>query len=229
MHKKLFSAMLFVCTTAIIGGTSISASAQLAGSTTNVGIAAIELREVVAMGWSAKKSILGKTVYNENNERVGKVMDLIISPDRKVSYVIIGAGGFIGIGRNDVAIPASQLQDMGGKLVLPGATKEAVKAMPRFEYTNDGEKLIRYLDQADQDIAKGKAQLSALNDKAKVAAADAKVAIDAQSATLRSDLKIAEDKLVELKRAGKSKWKAFEADTNAAIARLRLSIDRALG
>ncbi len=228
MHKKLFNAMLFVCTSAIIGGTAIPAYAQQAGSTT-IGIAAIELRELVAMGWSAKKSILGKTVYNENNERVGKVTDLIISPDKKLSYIIIGAGGFIGIGRHDVAIPAAQIQDLGEKLVLPGATKDAVKAMPRFEYTNDGAKLIRYLDQADEDIAKGKAKLAALNEKTKVAAADTKVALDAQIVSLRADLKVAEDKLIELKRAGKSKWKTFEADTNAAIARLRLSIDRAIG
>ncbi len=228
MHKKLFSAMLFVCSSAMIGGASISAHAQLAGSTT-LGVGAVELREVVAMGWSVKKSILGKTVYNENNERVGKVMDLIISPDKKLSYVIIGAGGFIGIGRNDVAIPASQLQDVGEKLVLRGATKDAVKAMPKFDYANDGERLVRYLDQADQDIANAKVKLAAVNEKAKVAAADAKVALEAQGATIRADLKIAEDKLIELKRAGQSKWKTLEADTNAAIARLRLSIERAIG
>lgn len=228
MRKKLFSNMLFVCVTGVISGASILAHAQLAGSTT-LGVGAVELREVVATGWSVKKSILGKTVFNENNERVGKVMDLIISPDKKLSYVIIGAGGFIGIGRNDVAIPASQLQDMGEKLMLRGATKEAVKAMPKFDYANDGERLVRYLDQADQDIAKAKVKLAAVNEKAKIAAADAKVALEAQSAVIRADLKIAEDKLVALKRAGQSKWKTFEADTNAAIARLRLSIERAIG
>jgi len=51
-----------------------------------------------------------------------------------VSYAIIGAGGFLGVGRHDVAIPVSQLKEEGGKFILAGATKEAVKAMPEFDY-----------------------------------------------------------------------------------------------
>jgi sporulation protein YlmC with PRC-barrel domain len=89
----------------------------------------------VAVGWSAKKQVLGKTVYNEGSEKVGVIDDLIIAPDRAVSFAIIGAGGFVGLGRHDVAIPVTQLkQTDDGKIVLPGATKQAIKAMPRFEY-----------------------------------------------------------------------------------------------
>jgi len=89
---------------------------------------------VVAKGWSAKKQILGKEVYNDKNQKVGKVDDLIIAPDSAVSYGIIGAGGFLGIARHDVAIPAKQFQIEKGKIMLPGASKEAIKAMPKFEY-----------------------------------------------------------------------------------------------
>ena len=88
----------------------------------------------MAVGWSAKKHILDKDVYNDSNEKVGKVEDLIIAPDKAVSYAIIGVGGFLGIDRHDVAIPAGQLKLEGNKLVLPGATKEALKALPKFEY-----------------------------------------------------------------------------------------------
>jgi hypothetical protein len=108
-------------------------SAQVAGST-SLGVTTEELR-AVTLGWSAKKQILRKIVYNENNEKVGIIDDLIIAPDRAVSFAIIGAGGFVGLGRHDVAIPVTQLkQTEDGKFVLPGATKQAVKAMPRFEY-----------------------------------------------------------------------------------------------
>jgi hypothetical protein len=77
---------------------------------------------------------MGQSVYNEQNQRVGKIDDLIIAPDTAVSFVIVGAGGFVGLGRHDVAIPVSQLKQQNGKFVLPGATKEAIKALPRFEY-----------------------------------------------------------------------------------------------
>lgn len=35
-----------------------------------------------------------------------------------------------------VAIPVTQIKDEGGKFVLPGATKEAIKALPKFEYAS---------------------------------------------------------------------------------------------
>ena len=107
-------------------------AAQVAGSTT-LGVTVEELR-AVAIGWSAKRQILGKPVYNEKNVRVGRIDDIIVTPERAVSYVIVGAGGFVGLGRHDVAIPVNQLQEQDGKYVLPGATKEAIKALPKFEY-----------------------------------------------------------------------------------------------
>lgn len=108
------------------------AAAQVAGSTT-VGVAVEEMK-AVALGWSVKKQILGQSVYNEQKQRVGKIDDLIVAPDTSVSFAIIGAGGFVGLGRHDVAIPVGQLKQQDGKFVLPGATKEAIKALPKFEY-----------------------------------------------------------------------------------------------
>jgi sporulation protein YlmC with PRC-barrel domain len=106
--------------------------AQVAGSTV-IGVASAELREVAA-GWSAKRQVLGKTVFNDNNEKIGKIDDIVIAPDKSVSYAIIGTGGFLHIGRHDVAIPVSQLKQAGGKFVLAGASKETLKAMAPFEY-----------------------------------------------------------------------------------------------
>ena len=50
--------------------------AQVAGSTF---VAAAELRDV-AMGWSAKRQVLGQPVFNDLNERIGDVDDIIIAP-----------------------------------------------------------------------------------------------------------------------------------------------------
>lgn len=106
--------------------------AQVAGSSI-IGVEVTELKDV-ALGWSAKKQILGRNVFNEKGERVGRVEDLIVAPDKALSYAIIGAGGFVGLGRHDVAIPVVQFHLREGKLVLEGATKEAIKALPTFEY-----------------------------------------------------------------------------------------------
>ena len=118
--------------TAVISMSAASAGAQVAGSST-IGVTKEEIKAVME-GWSAKKAVLGKAVYNDKNEKIGTIDDLIITPDRSVSYAIIGAGGFLGIGKHDVAIPMSQLKLEKDKFILPGATKEALKAMPKFEY-----------------------------------------------------------------------------------------------
>jgi sporulation protein YlmC with PRC-barrel domain len=106
--------------------------AQVAGSTV-VGVSAAELRDV-AQGWSAKRQVLGQPVSNDKSERIGTIDDIIIAPDKSVSYVIINAGGFLGLAKHDVAVPVSQLKQDQGKLVLAGATREALKASPPFEY-----------------------------------------------------------------------------------------------
>ena len=136
MHKSLIIAAL------VISGTlSAVAHAQVAGSM-SLGKDFTDIDQP-APGWSVKKSILGKFVYNEQGEKVGKVQDLIIDPTRNVSYLIIGAGGFIGVGRHDVAVPASMIKALDGKIVLPGATKDVVKAMPSFEYTSKAAKAAK--------------------------------------------------------------------------------------
>jgi PRC-barrel domain len=109
-----------------------SAAAQVAGEAT-LGVTVEELKLVV-LGWSAKRDLLDKDVYNDKNEDIGEVEDVIVSPDRKVSWAIIGVGGFLKIAERLVAIPMDQLRLERGRLVLKGATKDALKAMPPFKY-----------------------------------------------------------------------------------------------
>jgi len=63
---------------------------------------------------------------------------MIISPDQKVSFAIIGTGGFVGVGKHDVAIPTEQIKIENNKLVLAGATKVALKQLPEFKYERKG-------------------------------------------------------------------------------------------
>ena len=122
----------------IVAGISLSvpaiSQAQVAGSTL-LGVSYGELRDVT-LGWSAKRQILGHPVYNNTDERVGSVDDIIVTTDKSVSYAIINVGGFLAVAKHNVAIPVSQFQLSGNKLVLPGATSDALKAAPEFDYAN---------------------------------------------------------------------------------------------
>src|SRR3981081_3844403 len=118
---------------AVLFGPMVSSQGQQVVGSTQRGVAVAELRDVT-VGWSAKRQILGQSVYNDKGAAIGKADDIIIAPDKAVSYAIIGAGGFLGVGKHDVAIPVSQLKESDGKIVLAGATKEVIKSMPPFEY-----------------------------------------------------------------------------------------------
>jgi uncharacterized protein YrrD len=90
----------------------------------------------VTKGLSIKRSILGQTVYNEKNERVGSVDDIVVTRYKSVAYAIVNAGGFLRMTKHNVAIPVSQFKLVENKVVLPGVTKEALKAMPEFQYAH---------------------------------------------------------------------------------------------
>ncbi|HPT57735.1 MAG TPA: PRC-barrel domain-containing protein, partial [Casimicrobium sp.] len=167
-------------------------------------------------------------IYNDLGTKVGKVEDLIISPERNVSYVIVGAGGFVGIGRHDVAVPVSQIQNRAGRLVMAGATKDTIKSLPAFEYANDTARRDEFIAAAEKDIANAKTKVSDLDKAAGTATADMKAKIDAHTMTLKAEMKTAEGKLSEMKMATVKRWREFEASVNAATGRLRKSTDKAV-
>jgi sporulation protein YlmC with PRC-barrel domain len=130
-------------------------------------------------GWRSSQ-IVGATVYNDADQRIGTVDDLIVGQDGKINTAVLSVGGFLGIGSKLVRVPYDQLRfeelRPGGielappvagtgapttapgstardvpagtpapraatppnvtitRIVLPGASKESVTAMPKFDY-----------------------------------------------------------------------------------------------
>lgn len=95
----------------------------------NLSVASVRLEN----GVRASK-VIGSTVYNEQNERVGSVDDLIMTGDDKVTVAIISVGGFLGLGSKLVAVPFGQLKRDADRVVLTGATKDTLNGMPSFVY-----------------------------------------------------------------------------------------------
>ena len=88
----------------------------------------------VAFGYRASK-MFEREVVNSQGETIGEINDLVID-EQKVVYAIIEVGGFLGMGENLIAVPYDSLtlNDTGEKISLPGATKEELKKLPKFEY-----------------------------------------------------------------------------------------------
>ena len=85
--------------------------------------------------------IIGATVYNDQNQSVGKIDDLLVSQDGKAPYAVLSVGGFLGMGDHLIVVPTSNLRvafdkdkSNDTKIVLPGATKEQLKGLPEYTY-----------------------------------------------------------------------------------------------
>ena len=78
-------------------------------TTTTTSVTTTEwMTEAAAGQWSASK-LIGLNVYNSVNEKIGTISDLIVDQSGKLNAVVVGAGGFLGIGERDVAVPYSQI------------------------------------------------------------------------------------------------------------------------
>jgi sporulation protein YlmC with PRC-barrel domain len=126
---------LIVAAVMIMGG-GIAAAEQAQAPVVGAQPIGVSVQEeaIVAKGWSSKKDLVGKSVYNDKNEKIGTIDDVILSPDRTASFAVVGTGGFVGLAKHDVAIPFQQLQLNGTRILLPGATKDAIRSLPEFVY-----------------------------------------------------------------------------------------------
>ena len=59
--------------------------------------------------WRASK-LIGLNVYNNNNEKIGDINEILVTSDGKISGVVIGAGGFLGMGEHDVLVKLDQIK-----------------------------------------------------------------------------------------------------------------------
>jgi sporulation protein YlmC with PRC-barrel domain len=51
-----------------------------------------------------------QNVYDQNNNKIGQIVDLLMTKDGKIDKVVVGAGGFLGMGKHDVMLPFSSVK-----------------------------------------------------------------------------------------------------------------------
>jgi sporulation protein YlmC with PRC-barrel domain len=79
-------------------------------------------------------------VYDENDNKIGDINDLLLDKNGQVKAVILGVGGFLGLGEKDVAVPfkALHLKEKDGKRYLVvSTTKEALEGAPGYSYDRE--------------------------------------------------------------------------------------------
>jgi PRC-barrel domain len=94
-------------------------------------------------GGMRASEIIGSPVYNDHDEKIGSIDDLVIGSDQTLSAVV-SVGGFLGMGSKMVQVPFNKLEfgntkgSSNGRAVIPGANKDSLNEMPDYHYVNRG-------------------------------------------------------------------------------------------
>ncbi|MGL4967689.1 MAG: PRC-barrel domain-containing protein [Inquilinus sp.] len=128
--KGLFTSLAAAATIAA----ALSGPALSQGTPQTLSVMKVDPQSV-ATGYRTSK-VVGSSVVNEAGESVGTIDDLIVTPNEKVPFAVLSVGGFLGIGTKYVVVPYSALEVNDKRMMLRGATKESLKSLPEFKYTD---------------------------------------------------------------------------------------------
>jgi sporulation protein YlmC with PRC-barrel domain len=122
MQKFLAAALL---SAAVFSAPAYAQTAQTAQPPAPAATAGSQEKMELKGNWRASK-LMGLDVYNDANEKLGDVNELILDKQGKVNAVVIGVGGFLGMGEHDIAVSMDKLkfveEPVRTSSTAPGAT-----------------------------------------------------------------------------------------------------------
>jgi hypothetical protein len=77
--------------------------------------------------------MIGSPVYNDGNQRIGTLEDVLVRPSTGEPRLVLSVGDFLGHDKR-VAVPVSRVALQDGRLTMAGGTKEAIEKLPAFSY-----------------------------------------------------------------------------------------------
>lgn len=93
--------------------------------------------------WRGSK-LIGASVYGPDNASIGEINDVIIGSDGKINAVVVGVGGFLGVGEKNVALPFESVSvtrkpdSAAVDKITVSYTKDQLKSAPTFAYYEPG-------------------------------------------------------------------------------------------
>ncbi|SDW38485.1 PRC-barrel domain-containing protein [Celeribacter indicus] len=125
-------------TTAPDDGTTLDSDPSAAEAPAEDGAPAAASGAVVPQQESAEilgDWILSTSVTSPDGETIGSIKDIIITEDGQITGVILGVGGFLGIGQKDIAVDYSELDiQYDGDAIELAMTREEAEAAPEYQY-----------------------------------------------------------------------------------------------
>lgn len=129
-----------VATSAMAASTTTTATTETtaAGSET---VVTTDANATMHQGDNLASNLIGSAVYgsaSEDAEMIGDINDIVITPEGNVASIIVGVGGFLGIGEKDVAVEYKTIEWVdrdGERWLVANMTREQLEAAPAYDRT----------------------------------------------------------------------------------------------
>ena len=118
---------------------SLTAAAVLSCIAATSAFASETMKAVPTDGWTVT-NYYKQSVYDTKQNKIGSIDDVLLDKQGKVSALIVGVGGFLGMGEKDVAVPfaAVKAEKKDGKWYLTmDETKDSLKTATGYKYDRD--------------------------------------------------------------------------------------------
>jgi len=132
--RILGAASIVALSTATIAAAQTSAPAP----NRNVPAARDNTQGAQMLGGQSVRKLVGKTVYNLEGRDIGTISDFVVdsrgSGEKPITFAVVGVGGFLGLGKKDVAIPIEHMRIQGDRIqVSSNVTADQLKRMPEYD------------------------------------------------------------------------------------------------
>jgi len=120
-----------VLTVAALAVPLMTGSAALAADQT----ASAPANQTITSSQVRASKIIGSSVYDVNNQKIGSVQDLVLNKDGRAVVAVVDVGSFLGVGGKDVAVSLNDIKTDNDRLTLD-RSKDQLQAAPSYQLTN---------------------------------------------------------------------------------------------
>ena len=126
-----------VAVAAILAAAAPMANAQMSpGHERYAAVTSTAPSEIIQPDQIRASKMIGSTVYDVQNRKIGKVEDLVLNKDGTVSAVVVDVGAFLGMGGKNVAVRPSDIKTNNNRLTLD-LSKEQLQRMASYQLENE--------------------------------------------------------------------------------------------
>ncbi|HYG91657.1 MAG TPA: PRC-barrel domain-containing protein [Azospirillum sp.] len=106
------------------------------GGTSSQAARPISERTTTSVASLTPQEMMGKNVITEDAQNVGAVEDVLMRNRNRASHVVVGTGGFLGMGERNVALDVDRLRWSGenNALVAMNMTPDQIASLPEYRY-----------------------------------------------------------------------------------------------